>query len=55
MLLNIDVCNIEPNVAEVCRGFADLGEDNTSFVGVSFVREDTSNAIGSPNVFWIVS
>ena len=55
MLLNIDVGNVEPNVTEVSRGFADLGEDDSGFVGVALVREHTSDAVGRPNVLGIVS
>ncbi len=55
MLLNIDVRNVEPNVAEICRGFADFGKDDSSFVGIALVREDTPDAVCSPNVLRIVS
>ena len=55
MLLNINVGNVEPNVAEVSRGFADLSKDDSGFVGVTLVREHTSDAVGRPNVLGIVS
>ena len=55
MLLDVDVGDVEPDVAEVGRGFADFGEDDSGLVGVALVGQHAADAVRRPDVLRIVS
>jgi len=55
MLLDVDVRDVEPDVAELRRGLADLGEDDSSLVDVALVGENAADAVRGPDVFRVVS
>jgi len=55
MLLNVDVGDVEPDVTEVCGGFANLGKDYSCLVGVALVRKYAADTVCSPDVLWVVS
>ena len=55
MLLDVDVSDVKPDVAEVGRGLSDLGEDNSGLIGVALVGQHTPDPVGSPYVLGVVS
>ena len=55
LLFDIDVCNVEPDVAKVGRGFAHLGKDDSGVTDVAFVSQHSTDAVGSPYVFGVVA
>ena len=54
LLLNVDMCNIQPNVTEIGGRFANLSEQYAGLVDVAFMREDGTDAVGSPDILGIV-
>ena len=50
LLFDVDVSDVEPDVAEVGRGFAHLSEDVARFGDVTLLSENGANAIGGPDV-----
>ena len=55
MLFHIDVCDVEPDVAEFRRGLSDFGEDDSGLVGVALVRQHAADAVRGPDVLWVVT
>ena len=54
-MFDVDVSNVEPNIAEVGRGFAYLGKYDSCVTNVAFVCQHSTDAIGSPDVFGVIS
>ena len=55
MLFHIDVCDVEPDVAEFRRGLSDFGEDDSGLVGVALVCQHAADAVRGPDVLWVVT
>ena len=55
VLLDVHVGDIEPDIAEVSGGLADLGEDLPSFDYIALVRQDGADAVSRPDILWIVA
>ena len=55
VLFNIDVGDVEPDVAELGRGLSNLCKDHPSLGGVSFVSQNTADTVRRPDVLWVIS
>jgi len=55
MLFDVDVSDVEPDVAEVGRRFSDLREDDSGLVGVALVCQHAADSVGGPDVLRVVA
>ena len=53
-LLDVNVSNVHPHIAEFGRGFAHARKNVAGLVEVTLMGQNSAHSIGRPNIPWVL-